>query len=312
MSKVEMSEIGKSLELIVGPHEKVSRLDQYLKEKLSSLTRSRIQKLIESGFVTINGQKVKPATKIKAGMKITIFIPPEEELDLTPEEVPFEILYEDEDIAVIFKPAGVVVHPAPGHKTGTLVHGLLARLKNLSGIGGKLRPGIVHRLDKDTSGLMLVAKNDFAHQALVSAFQRREIKKEYLALLYGILRPLQGRIEKPIGRHPVHRQKMAILSGGKEAVTEYEVIKYFKKATLVLAKPITGRTHQLRVHFSHLGHPILGDPTYGGLKTDLPRPERLMLHARKITFIHPRSQIPLTFEKEPPSDFQNYLRLLEP
>ncbi len=291
------------------------RLDHFLKERIPDLTRSRIQKLIEEGFVKIypdTGIKLlKPGYKLKTGQSITFIIPPEEPLEILPQEVPFEILFEDEDLAVIYKPSGVVVHPAPGHKEGTLVHGLLYKLKNLSGIGGKLRPGIVHRLDKDTSGLMLVAKNDFTHQALVKAFKERKIEKEYLALLYGIISPQKGKIDKPIGRHPVNRKKMAVLKDGKEALTYYEVLKYYKKASLVCAKPVTGRTHQLRVHFSSLGHPILGDPIYGGLKPDLPKPERLMLHASKIIFFHPRKKEMLSFYKEPPEDFKKYLEILE-
>lgn len=289
------------------------RLDQYLVKMVPSLSRSRIKNLIEEGLVKVEPEtsKLKPGLKVKALQKITLIIPPDEPLQLTPQEVPFEILYEDEDLAVIYKPAGIVVHPAPGHKEGTLVHGLLKRLKDLSGIGGKLRPGIVHRLDKDTSGLMLVAKNDFAHQALVMAFKERKIHKEYLAIVYGEVKPSKGTIEKPIGRHPVHRKKMAVLKEGKEAVTSYEVLKTFKKASLLLARPLTGRTHQLRVHFSSLGHPILGDPLYGGLKPNLPKPERLMLHAYKLSFEHPRTKQVLTFTKDPPEDFQNYLKLLE-
>jgi 23S rRNA pseudouridine1911/1915/1917 synthase len=287
------------------------RLDHYLKEKMPELTRSRIQKLIEDGLVTLNQERARASQKTKPGQIIVVILPQEKPLELTPQEVPLEILYEDEDLAVIYKPKGVVVHPAPGHKEGTLVHGLLKRLKNLSGIGGVLRPGIVHRLDKDTSGLMLVAKNDFTHQALVKAFKEKGIQKEYLTLLYGRITPLQGKIDKPIGRHPVHRKKMAVVKDGKEALTLYEVLRYFKRASFVLARPVTGRTHQLRVHFSSLGHPILGDPLYGGLKPDLPKPERLMLHAARITFLHPRKREILSFYREPPEDFKQYLEILE-
>ncbi|MFN3505172.1 MAG: RluA family pseudouridine synthase [Caldimicrobium sp.] len=287
------------------------RLDQYLKEKLPQYSRAYIQKLIEDGLVEVEDKKAKASQKIKLGQRIKVIIPPQKPLELKPKLVPFEIIYEDDDLAVIYKPAGIVVHPAPGHVDDTLVHGLLLKLKNLSGIGGKLRPGIVHRLDKDTSGLMLVAKNDFSHQALVNAFKNREIKKFYLALLYEKISPPRGAIEKPIGRHPKLRKKMAIIQGGKVAITEYEVLKYFKKASFVLAKPLTGRTHQLRVHFASLGHPILGDPLYGGLKPNLPKPKRLMLHAWELSFIHPRLQKELFFEKEPPDDFLNYLNQLE-
>lgn len=287
------------------------RLDLVLKEVFPHLSRAYIQKLIEEGYVKIETKKVKASFKVKRGQTIMVIIPPNEPLELEPQEVPFEILYEDEDLAVIYKPAGIVVHPAPGHKEGTLVHGLLLKLKNLSGIGGKLRPGIVHRLDKDTSGLMLVAKNDLTHQALVEAFKNRKIQKTYLALLYEKIFPAKGRIEKPIGRHPKFRKKMAVVKEGKPAFTEYEVLKYLKRASLVSAKPITGRTHQLRVHFSFLGHPILGDPLYGGLKPNLPKPKRVMLHAWKISFFHPGLKKDLFFEREPPEDFKHYLHLLE-
>ncbi len=300
-----------SYSLIVKEEEAGIRLDHLLKKHFPALSRTTLQKLIEEGYVTVEEKKVRPSMKTKVSQSIRVIIPPDKPLELIPQEVPFEILYEDEDLAIIYKPPGVVVHPAPGHKEGTLVHGLLLKLKNLSGIGGKLRPGIVHRLDKDTSGLMLIAKNDFTHRALIEAFKARMIKKTYLALLYNKIEPPKGKIEKPIGRHPKLRKKMTILKEGKSALTEYEVIKYFKRASLVKAKPITGRTHQLRVHFSSLGHPILGDPLYGGLKPNLPKPERLMLHAYQISFLHPRLLKELIFHRDLPEDFQNYLLLLE-
>lgn len=287
------------------------RLDLFLKEVLPNFSRNYLQKLLREGLITVDGKKAKPSLKLKEGQKIEITLPEESPLEIEPQDVPFEILYEDKDLAVIYKPPGVVVHPAPGHSDKTLVHGLLLKLKNLSGIGGKLRPGIVHRLDKDTSGIMLIAKNDYMHRALTQAFKNRNIQKIYLAILYEKIEPPKGRIEKPIGRHPVNRKKMAVIKEGKTAITEYEVIKYFKKASFVYAKPVTGRTHQLRVHFSYLGHPILGDPIYGGLKPNIHRPERLMLHAWKITFLHPLNQKEMTFEKDPPEDFQNYLNYLE-
>ncbi len=293
----------------VEPEKAGLRIDQFLREKIPEFSRSRIQKLIGEGFILLEQRRVKPSQKVKAGQRIEVQTPPEEELEIKPQDVPLEIIYEDGDLAIIYKPSCLVVHPAPGHKEGTLVHGLLKKLKDLSGIGGKLRPGIVHRLDKDTSGIMLVAKNDFTHQALIKAFKERKVSKEYLALLWGNLKPSQGLIETFIGRHPVYRKKMAVLKEGKIAITSYQVLKYFKRACLVLAKPITGRTHQLRVHFSYLGHPILGDPIYGGLKFNLPQPKRLMLHACKITFTHPRTGETLTFYREAPEDFQNYLCL---
>jgi 23S rRNA pseudouridine1911/1915/1917 synthase len=286
-------------------------LDVYLRAKLPDLSRERIKNLIEEGFILVEGKSVKPSYKLKGGEQVLVRIPVEKEYSLQPKEVPFEILYEDEDLAVIYKPAGIVVHPAPGHLDDTLVHGLLLKLRSLSGVGGELRPGIVHRLDKDTSGVMLVAKNDFAHKKLTQDFKERRVEKEYLAIVYGRLTQKEGTLDFPIGRHPVQRKKMAVVKEGRQALTKYKVLKLFKKATLVLAKPVTGRTHQLRVHFSHIGHPILGDPIYGGLKPDVPRPERLMLHAYRISFEHPRTGAHLTFTKDPPEDFEGYLKLLE-
>ncbi|PMP93313.1 MAG: RluA family pseudouridine synthase, partial [Thermodesulfobacterium geofontis] len=272
------------------------RLDIFIKEKLPELSRSRIQTLIKEKLVLVNLKPSKASYKVKKGEKIKVIIPSDEEFEIKPKEIPFEIIYEDDDIAVINKPSGVVVHPAPGHYDDTLVHGLLLKLKNLSGIGGKIRPGIVHRLDKDTSGIMLVAKNDFVHKRLVEAFKERLIEKVYIALVYGKLTKKKGNIETFIGRHPVSRKKMAVLREGKLAITFYEVLDEFNKASLILAKPITGRTHQIRVHFSHIGHPVLGDPVYGGLKHDLPKPPRLMLHAYEISFEHPRTFQKLRFK----------------
>jgi len=286
------------------------RLDVFLKERLSELSRSRIKNLIEEGKVLVNCKKSKSSYKVKPGDVISIEIPPEKELELSPSDVPFEIIFEDEDIAVINKPAGVVVHPAPGHYEDTLVHGLIKRLRNLSGIGGKIRPGIVHRLDKDTSGIMLVAKNDRAHKTLSEAFKNRLIKKTYFAIVYKVPERKKGKIETFIGRHPVHRKKMAVLPQGREAITEYSVIETLYRSSLVELKPFTGRTHQLRVHMSHIGHPILGDPVYGGLKHDLPKAPRLMLHAGRITFFHPIKKEMFSFEAPFPEDFKNYLEVL--
>jgi 23S rRNA pseudouridine1911/1915/1917 synthase len=315
MSEVEKSSIKDPIKkehtFVVEGEAKGERLDVYLRAKLPDLSRERIKSLIEEGFILVEGKSVKPSYKLKGGEQVLVRIPVEKEYSLQPKEVPFEILYEDEDLAIIYKPAGIVVHPAPGHLDDTLVHGLLLKLRSLSGVGGELRPGIVHRLDKDTSGVMLVAKNDFAHKKLTQDFKERRVEKEYLAILYGKLTQKEGTLDFPIGRHPVQRKKMAVVKEGRQALTKYQVLKLFKKASLVLAKPLTGRTHQLRVHFSHIGHPILGDPIYGGLKPDIPRPERLMLHAYRISFEHPRTGAHLTFAKDPPEDFERYLKLLE-
>jgi 23S rRNA pseudouridine1911/1915/1917 synthase len=315
MSEVEKSSIKdpikKEHSFVVEDEAKGERFDVYLRAKLPDLSRERIKNLIEEGFILVEGKSVKPSYKLKGGEQVLVRIPVEKEYSLQPKEVPFEILYEDEDLAVVYKPAGIVVHPAPGHLNDTLVHGLLLKLRSLSGVGGELRPGIVHRLDKETSGVMLVAKNDFAHKKLTQDFKERRVEKEYLAIVYGRLTQKEGTLDFPIGRHPVQRKKMAVVKEGRQALTKYKVLKLFKKATLVLAKPVTGRTHQLRVHFSHIGHPILGDPIYGGLKPDVPRPERLMLHAYRISFEHPRTGAHLTFTKDPPEDFEGYLKLLE-
>lgn len=296
--------------LEVSSEEEVKRLDIFLKEKLPHLSRSRIKTLIEEGYVLVNLKSSKPSYKVKKGEKIKVIIPPCEEPDIQPKEIPFEILYEDEDIAIINKPSGLVVHPAVGHKDDTLVHGLLMKLKNLSGIGGKIRPGIVHRLDKDTSGVMVIAKNDYTHKKLITAFKERLIEKVYIAVVYGKLVQKKGKIETFIGRHPKARKKMAVLKEGKIAITCYETLEEFKQSSLVLAKPITGRTHQIRLHFSHIGHPVLGDPIYGGIKHNIPKPPRLMLHAYEISFEHPRTQQKMSFKAPIPEEFQNYIQLL--
>ncbi|AEH22274.1 pseudouridine synthase, RluA family [Thermodesulfobacterium geofontis OPF15] len=295
----------------VSPEDEAKRLDIFIKEKLPQLSRSRIQTLIKENYVLVNFKPSKASYKIKRGEKIKVFIPPDREIEIQPRDIPFEIIYEDEDIAVINKPSGIVVHPAPGHYDDTLVHGLILKLKNLSGIGGKIRPGIVHRLDKDTSGIMLVAKNDFAHKKLVEAFKERLIEKNYIALVYGRLTQKKGKIETFIGRHPIARKKMAVLKEGKLAITFYEVLEIFNKASLVLAKPVTGRTHQIRVQFSYIGHPILGDPIYGGLKHNLPKPPRLMLHAYEIVFKHPRTNEEMKFRVPIPEEFQSYIEKLK-
>jgi len=291
--------------------EEGERLDTFLRNRLADFSRSRIKTLIEEGFIKVNGRQVKASYKVKQGELVEVRVPVEKEPVLEPQDVPFRIIYEDEHLAVIEKPAGVVVHPAPGHKEGTLVHGLLKRLKDLSGIGGKLRPGIVHRLDKETSGIMLVAKNDISHRKLVEAFKNREIHKEYFALVYGVPELKAFKVEASIGRHPVNRKKMAVLPSGREAVTLFEVKESFKKASLVLAKPLTGRTHQIRVHLSYKGHPILGDPVYGGLKHNIPKPPRLMLHAWKISFVHPLKEKWVEFTSPIPEDFENYMEKLK-
>lgn len=298
--------------LTPSPEDAGKRLDVFLAEKIPNLSRSQAKKLISEGRVKVGGEPLtKPKHRLKPGEEVQVFIPAPRPLSLEPDTgVPFEILYEDEGLAVINKPAGVVVHPAAGHLEGTLVHGLLARLKDLSGVGGAMRPGIVHRLDKDTSGLLLIAKDDRTHQALSAMFKERKVKKVYLALVHGVPQALSGKIEAPIGRHPVNRKKMAIRPEGREAITFWRVKEAFRRAALLEVEPLTGRTHQIRVHLASIGHPIVGDELYGGAKPHGPKASRQLLHAWKIRLKHPLTGKELTFEAEPPGDFREVLHAL--
>ncbi len=304
--------VGEEYLLVPALEDVGKRLDVFLAEKIPGLSRSQAKKLIAEGLVEVDGTLCpKPKYRVKGLEKIKALLPPPQAIELRPEEdVAFEILYEDEDIAVINKPPGVVVHPAAGHYEGTLVHGLLARLKGLSGVGGKLRPGIVHRLDKDTSGILLVAKNDLAHEKLSRMFKERTIKKVYLALVHGRPKALAGKIEKPIARHPVHRKKMAVIKGGREAVTLWRVKESFPQAALLEVEPQTGRTHQIRVHLASIGHPIVGDALYGGAKPHGPKAQRQLLHAYKLSFKQPRTGQVLSFEAPLPPDFEEVLDAL--
>ncbi len=291
------------------------RLDVFLAREIEELSRSQIKRLIEEGRILVEGHPAtKPGYRLKGQEEIILQLPPPQEIRLEPEEdVPFEILYQDQDLLVLNKPAGIVIHPAAGHFQGTLVHGLLARVKDLSGIGGELRPGIVHRLDKDTSGLLLVAKNDQAHLALSQLFQKREIQKIYLALVHGVPKTPFGRLERPIGRHPVHRKKMSVHAPrGREAITEWRLKEAFKRsrAALLEVHPLTGRTHQIRVHLASMGHPIVGDELYGGRRPTGPRAARQMLHAWRLSFRHPRTGEKLSFEAPWPEDFEEIWRKL--
>lgn len=280
------------------------RLDQHLAARQDlNLTRSQIGKLIEAGEILVNGQVVKPSYHLKKNDCLTINIPPPRKLETKPENIPLEIVYEDDDLVVVNKPRGMVVHPAAGNYEGTLVNALLHHCQDLSGIGGVVRPGIVHRLDKDTSGLIVVAKNDAAHQSLTKQFKDRVIKKRYVALVQGVVKQDSGEIDAAIGRHPVRRMKMAVTEKGREAITHFKVIKRFKDTTLVELAPKTGRTHQLRVHLHHLGHPIVGDPVYGGAKGS-----GQLLHASKLSFIHPRTGEKMEFEVPLPDDLSVELK----
>jgi len=286
------------------------RLDQYLSNIQKEISRSRLKRLIEQEKVSVNGAPVRAKYKVKPGDIITIHVPDPTPLDLLAERIPLHIVYEDESLVVVDKSAGMVVHPAPGHGAGTLVNALLHHCPDLTGIGGVERPGIVHRLDKDTSGLVLVAKTDRAHRSLAKQFKQRTIKKVYLALVRGIVPAQTGVIDLPIGRHKIHRKKMAPQrEGGREAATAYEVISRHPHFTYLRLFPKTGRTHQIRVHVASLGHPVLGDKTYGGkLDEKHMKMPRQALHAHRLEIIHPVSGKPQVFISSLPSDMENYLR----
>ena len=271
------------------------RLDRYLSDQpqLSALTRSMLQGLIKDEQILINGLARKSGYRIHAGDHVSVVIPPIAPSTLVPEQVPFEILFEDEDLVVLSKPPGIVVHPACGHQSGTLVHGLLHHCDNLSGISGEERPGIVHRLDKDTSGAMVVAKNDLTHHGLIEQFKARTITKQYRAILSGHLAPSAGRVDSPIGRHPIHRKKMATRpQNGREAITNWKILAEFDAPyTFVDLGLETGRTHQIRVHMASLGHPVAGDTLYGKVSSqdkDLGIC-RQCLHSYALSFTHPRN-----------------------
>lgn len=291
------------IELIVPKEAARLRLDQFLARELPKFSRSRIQQLIRKEFVALNGSPARPRDAVKMGDRVEVNEPPPEKIDVEPQEIPIDVLYEDEDLIVINKPAGLVVHPGAGQREGTLVNALLHHFPKLSGIGGKERPGIVHRLDKDTSGCLVVAKNDEAHRALSAQFEERSVDKIYLALVGGKFRKRAGTIEEKIGRHPVDRQRMSVESRrGRAAKTEYRVIRASDEMSLVECKLHSGRTHQIRVHLRHLGHPILGDKIYGGrFAKTFPRQ---MLHAWKLGFQHPRTSERKKFEAPLPDDFE--------
>ncbi len=293
-------------QVLVNDHS-TERLDRWLADQLGDQSRSSVQRWIEDGLVLVNGRQARASHRLSPGDQIAYSRPLPEPSALAPEAIPLAILYEDGDLLVIDKPAGLVVHPAPGHPAGTLVNAILHHCPDLQGVGGVQRPGIVHRLDKDTSGLLLVAKNDRAHRHLQAQFKDRTIAKTYLALLVGHLEPSRGRIDAPIGRHPHHRQRMAVLpTGGREAVTDYEVIDYYSGATLVTAHPRTGRTHQIRVHFASLGHPVVGDVVYGP-RRDRFGLERHFLHAHRLRFRRPSDEADLDFSSPLPPDLQAVL-----
>jgi len=297
---------------VVGPGETGRRLDIILTERISAVTRSMIGNLIRSGHVRVDAAHRKTGFRVRAGEEVVVSLPPPLAPDIRPDDsVFFKVLFEDDDFVVLSKPPGVVVHPACGHRSSTLVHGLLAHCGSLSGSGGEWRPGIVHRLDKDTSGIMLVAKNDRIHQAFSTLFKQRGVEKVYHALVDGSPQENKGRITLPIGRHPVNRKKMAVLpQGGRNAATCWRVLQRFSDAISYLeVRPETGRTHQIRVHLSHLGLPIIGDAMYGrkqGGRKGL-AVQRQCLHASSLSFVHPETGEALCFNAPLWPDMQEIL-----
>ena len=289
-------------ELIVDSSHAGQRLDRFLAESLPGFSRSRLQTLIRDGFVKVNGKPARPRDLIRGGDAIEWREPEITKIDAEPEPMDLDILFEDDDLLVVNKPAGLVVHPGAGHQQHTLVNALLAHCKNLSGIGGKERPGIVHRLDKETSGALVIAKNDATHRDLAKQFADRTTGKIYLALVAGTPRKSFGSIDAPIARHPVHRKKMSVAQrAGRAAKTEYRVLRSSADASLVECTIHSGRTHQIRVHLHHLGHPVLGDKLYGGKRAgNFPRQ---MLHAWKLSFRHPRIGKTMSFTAPIPRDF---------
>lgn len=287
-----------------------TRLDSFLAEELDGISRSYLQKLIGEQQILVNNKAVKANYKVKTGDILLINIPDAAPIDVLPEEMDLNIVYEDSDLLVINKPVGLVVHPAHGHYSGTLVNGLLAHCKDLSGINGMLRPGIVHRIDKDTSGLLMIAKNDLAHQHLAAQLKEHSIKRAYYALVQGVISEPAGLVDAPIGRHETDRKKMAVtFKNSKEARTHYYVKERFARHTFIECRLETGRTHQIRVHMSYLGYPLVGDPLYGTRKNNLDFPGQA-LHAYALGFIHPRTGEELYFEAPLPEHFQTVLKNL--
>jgi len=307
---------------IVKAKEKGARLDVLATQLNPSLSRAFSQKLIEKGQILVNDRPSQSSYRLKLDDKVTIEVPPPEKYEVRPENLPLDIVYEDDDLLVVNKSRGMVTHPAPGHYTGTLVNALLYHAKNLAGIGGVERPGIVHRLDKDTSGLLLVAKTDLAHRSLSTQIKDRQVKRSYVALVHGVVKQDEGFVQEKIGRHPVHRKKMAVIKQAglksREALTFYKVLRRFKDYSLLELQLKTGRTHQIRVHMSHIGHPLVGDKTYGKkdqalselVPSSIEGVEGQLLHARTIGFTHPRTGEYLEFSAPMPDEMTEAIRTL--
>ncbi len=302
------------MRLHVEPGEGGGRLDVWLASRVAGLSRSRLQALIREGSVRVNGASAKPNSTVAVGAEVCVEIPPPASVDLQPQDLPLTVLYEDAEILVLNKPAGLVVHPAAGHADGTLVNALLYHCADLAGVGGERRPGIVHRLDKDTSGVMVVCKHDAALEALGRQFREGGVAKEYVALVQGVPLPATGTVRTLIGRSPHDRKKMAVTTThGRPAVTHYRVVETLPGGALLRVRIETGRTHQIRVHLAHLGFPVAGDRQYGTrrqTRTDAIQAPRQMLHAAQLAFTHPRTGKPLCFEAPLPPDMEELLSVL--
>ncbi|HDR4723139.1 RluA family pseudouridine synthase [Bacillus cereus group sp. Sample62] len=300
-----MSEV---VQVTVAEEQKSERIDKFVAEINSEWSRSQVQQWIKDDVVTVNGKSVKVNYKVKENDEITVTIPDPEELDIQAEDMSLEIYYEDADVLVVNKPRGMVVHPAPGHTSGTLVNGLMHHCTDLSGINGVMRPGIVHRIDKDTSGLLMVAKNDVAHESLVNQLVAKTVTRRYKAIVHGVIPHDKGTIDAPIGRDKKERQSMTVDENGKNAVTHFQVLERFKDFTLVECRLETGRTHQIRVHMKYIGYPLAGDPKYGPKKTlDM---NGQALHAGILGFDHPRTGEYIQFEAPIPEVFEDALNIL--
>lgn len=284
------------------------RLDKVVSELAKDYSRSQIKHFIEQGNITVNGTLQKPKYKVQAGDLIELKPPKPQKLELEPENIPLDIVYEDEDVIVVNKPQGMVVHPAPGHENHTLVNALLYH-SPLSTINGTFRPGIVHRIDKDTSGLLMIAKNDQAHRSLAKQLKNKTNKREYIALVYGVIKEDRGTIDAPLGRNPNERKKQAVVANGRNAVTHFEVLKRYANFTLIKCILETGRTHQIRVHMKYIGHPLVGDSLYGPRKVIGNTGQ--FLHAAILGFKHPRTGEEMVFEAKLPENFQKMLRKLD-
>lgn len=292
-----------TIKIIVETNEVGTRIDKLLMSKAAATSRTQLQNYISGGHLSVNGDVVKANYKVRLNDEITLVIPDSEDMTIQPQNLHLDIVYEDQDVVVVNKPSGMIVHPSPGVYQDTLVNGLLYACKDLSGINGVNRPGIVHRIDKDTSGLLMVAKNDMAHQSLSLQLQNKTVDRFYYALVHGVIEHNYGKIDAPIGRDPKDRQAMKVTDiNAKEAVTNFRVVERFKNYTLVECQLETGRTHQIRVHFQYIGHPVVGDPKYGRRKDDTSFGQ--YLHAKVLGFEHPRTHEHLIFDSELPEEFK--------